>query len=142
MTIENVSSLRDHADLVGLVDHRRLGVEVPPSYKVDFRSKPLLEICQILRVDLLVLTDKTFHLSSHLSLNLQLLHICYFTSQGILSEEVPDQNLLHIGSLAEARVDFGDISLVRMDRLGATLSAGLAIIWFAKIQSLDCVHLL
>ena len=94
----------------------------------------MLEICQILRVDLLVLTDKTFHLGSHLSLNLQLLHICYFTSQGILSEEVPDQNLLHIGSLAEARVDFGDIiSLVRMDRLGATLSAGLAIIWFAQI---------
>ena len=59
---------------------------------------------------MLILTDENVHLACDLSLDLQLLHIGYISDEGILSEEVSDEDLLHIGALVESRV----VGFVRM----------------------------
>ena len=53
---------------------------------------------------MLILTDENVHFACDLSLDLQLLHIRYIADERILSEEVSDEDLLHVGALVESRV--------------------------------------
>lgn len=84
------------ACLIASGKERVLGVDagvrtrVVPLNQVDLLGESGFKVIQVFRIDLLCLRDKLVHLGSHLSLNLQLLHVRDVVCQRVLPKEVPD----------------------------------------------------
>ena len=57
-----------------------------------------------LRVDLHVIGDESFHLRGDFPLDLQLLDVGDVPREGVLAEEVADEDLLDVRLLVEARI--------------------------------------
>ena len=93
---------------------------VPPN-QVDLLGESGFKVIQVFRIDLLCLRDKLVHLRSHLSFNLQLLHVRDVVCQRVLPKEVPDEDLFDVGLLAKAGASL---------REGTTLNGAVSVcIW-------------
>jgi len=100
------------------------------SVQTDSVCEASFELIEVLRIDLLGLVHKGFHLRGHLSLDLQLLHVRDALSEGVLPEEVANQDLLDVGLLAETGASLGE----------STGHGAVSVVRFSQTEGLDCIH--